>query len=139
MTMITPSYLGETIEYSSLHACRSTLEDPTTLGPIGGADADGTAGRQAQSSSAIQTQSYEGMITDTHCGAKHSAALGMAAAECTRTCVHGGEQFALVDGDSVYVLEGHVEALKRTAGQRARIVGILIGNKISVSGVAAGE
>ena len=31
MTMITPSYLGETIEYSSLHACRSTLEDPTKL------------------------------------------------------------------------------------------------------------
>ena len=39
MTMITPSYLGETIEYSSLHACRSTLEDPTehvlTIGPNG--------------------------------------------------------------------------------------------------------
>ena len=32
MTMITPSYLGETIEYSSLHACRSTLEDPTVAG-----------------------------------------------------------------------------------------------------------
>ena len=32
MTMITPSYLGETIEYSSLHACRSTLEDPTATG-----------------------------------------------------------------------------------------------------------
>ena len=32
MTMITPSYLGETIEYSSLHACRSTLEDPTLDG-----------------------------------------------------------------------------------------------------------
>ena len=32
MTMITPSYLGETIEYSSLHACRSTLEDPTHMG-----------------------------------------------------------------------------------------------------------
>ena len=37
MTMITPSYLGETIEYSSLHACRSTLEDPT---PPGVAKAD---------------------------------------------------------------------------------------------------
>ena len=39
MTMITPSYLGETIEYSSLHACRSTLEDPTlkfhTTAPAG--------------------------------------------------------------------------------------------------------
>ena len=33
MTMITPSYLGETIEYSSLHACRSTLEDPTANSP----------------------------------------------------------------------------------------------------------
>ena len=35
MTMITPSYLGETIEYSSLHACRSTLEDPTFVGTPG--------------------------------------------------------------------------------------------------------
>ena len=34
MTMITPSYLGETIEYSSLHACRSTLEDPTFDHPV---------------------------------------------------------------------------------------------------------
>ena len=35
MTMITPSYLGETIEYSSLHACRSTLEDPTKIAKTG--------------------------------------------------------------------------------------------------------
>ena len=34
MTMITPSYLGETIEYSSLHACRSTLEDPIHEVPL---------------------------------------------------------------------------------------------------------
>lgn len=110
-----------------------------TLVLMVGADAGGAAGKRAQSSSAIQTQSYEGMITDTHCGAKHSAAIGMGAADCARVCVHGGEQFALVDGDSVYVLEGHLEGLKRMAGQRARIVGILNGNKISVSGVAAGE
>ena len=37
MTMITPSYLGETIEYSSLHACRSTLEDPTAYNVGSGA------------------------------------------------------------------------------------------------------
>ena len=36
MTMITPSYLGETIEYSSLHACRSTLEDPTIVWSLAG-------------------------------------------------------------------------------------------------------
>ena len=38
MTMITPSYLGETIEYSSLHACRSTLEDPTVYFSVGNFD-----------------------------------------------------------------------------------------------------
>ena len=41
MTMITPSYLGETIEYSSLHACRSTLEDPTGHEVAGVIDAVG--------------------------------------------------------------------------------------------------
>ena len=41
MTMITPSYLGETIEYSSLHACRSTLEDPNlTAQPVKGTPTD---------------------------------------------------------------------------------------------------
>jgi hypothetical protein len=108
----------------------------STLGRV--ADAGEPTGR-AKSSSAMQTQSYEGMITDTHCGAKHSAAIGMAAADCTRVCVHGGEQFALVDGDSVYVLEGDLVALKRVAGQRVRIAGTLNGNKISVSAVAPGE
>ena len=42
MTMITPSYLGETIEYSSLHACRSTLEDPKALRLIEPVKADGS-------------------------------------------------------------------------------------------------
>ena len=42
MTMITPSYLGETIEYSSLHACRSTLEDPTDSLSLRGASFCGT-------------------------------------------------------------------------------------------------
>ena len=43
MTMITPSYLGETIEYSSLHACRSTLEDPTKRGQLDGVLSGGMA------------------------------------------------------------------------------------------------
>ena len=47
MTMITPSYLGETIEYSSLHACRSTLEDPTNPLPITKPLREGQAGAQA--------------------------------------------------------------------------------------------
>jgi len=90
-----------------------------------------------QSSSSTSTQTYEGMITDTRCGAKHSAVIGLAASDCARACVHAGEQFVLVQGDNLYTLEGDSAALKQVAGQRVRIVGILNGQKISVSSVTA--
>lgn len=108
-----------------------------TLGVAVGAAAANSESSQPAQSSARQPETYEGMITDTHCGAKHSAAVGMTAADCTRVCVHGGEQFALVDGDKMYVLEGESDALKRVAGQRVKIFGILNGNTISVTSIAA--
>jgi len=80
-------------------------------------------------------KSYDGMITDTRCGAKHSSAIGKTAADCTLVCIHGGEQFALVDGETVYSLEGETVQLKRVAGQRVRIVGALKGKKISVTSI----
>jgi hypothetical protein len=86
---------------------------------------------------AIVPQNYEGMITDTRCGAKHSAAIGQTATKCTVACVHGGEQFVLIDGDRVYLLEGDLVALKQVAGQRVRIVGTLNGRKIAVRSVTA--
>jgi hypothetical protein len=88
-------------------------------------------------SSGMPSEVYEGVITDTHCGAKHSASIGMAAADCTRVCVHGGEKFALVDGDTVRLLQGEPAALKQVAGQRVRIVGTQNGNTISVESVRA--
>ena len=81
-------------------------------------------------------QSYEGIITDTHCGAKHSAKIGLSAGDCTRACVHAGDSFALVDGDKVFILAGESEALKRSAGERVKVVGTLNGNSISVSSVS---
>lgn len=82
------------------------------------------------------TQTYEGMITDTHCQAKHSAIIGMTAADCTRVCVHGGDHFALAKGDAIYTLEGDQAALKKLAGQRVKIVGTLNGTRISVGSVS---
>jgi hypothetical protein len=90
---------------------------------------------QSAAASSIPPQSYEGVVTDTHCGAKHSAALGDAAAECTVRCLRAGEQFLLVDGDSSYLLEGETLALKRAAGQRVKIVGTASGGRISVTSV----
>jgi hypothetical protein len=107
-----------------------------------GAVAGPESGRPAQpspiQSSAIPSQTYEGIITDARCDAKHSATVGMGAAQCTRVCVHSGEHFALVDGDKTYTLEGNDNALKRMAGQRVKLLGTLSGQTISVASVVAG-
>ncbi len=102
----------------------------------------GSAGKQPESRPPVQSaevplQTYEGVITDMYCGAKHSAAIAQTAADCTRACVHGGERFALVDGDNMYVLEGEPQALKHAAGERVKVAGTLNGNTISVSSVRA--
>jgi uncharacterized low-complexity protein len=111
------------------------------LGTVTGAADAASTSVQPQSppstaSDSPASNSYEGIITDTRCGAKHSAAVGMTAADCTRVCVHSGEHFALVDGDKAYTLEGGIPALKQLAGQRAKVVGTLSGNTISVASVA---
>lgn len=82
-------------------------------------------------------QVFEGMVTCSHCGARHSPALQRPATVCVRVCVHGGSSFALVNGESTYLLEGDSQALKRFAGERARILGTLHGRTIRVRSVAA--
>jgi len=80
---------------------------------------------------------YEGMVTCSQCGAKHSPALGRPATVCVRVCVHGGASFTLVSADSTYLLKGDSEALKNVAGQRARVVGNLHDKTIDVVSVIA--
>jgi hypothetical protein len=110
------------------------------LATLGAAASVAGGGESSQSSDASSTeQTYEGLVTDTHCGAKHKASIAKSAADCARVCVHGGAQFALIDGEKAYALDGDLALLKRLAGQRARIVGSLNGNTITVSSVAAGD
>lgn len=108
-----------------------------TFGMARGAISAQSPSRAAQPPSDNAPQTYEGVITDSHCGAKHSAAIDKAAANCTVACVHAGERFVLIDGDTMYLLEGDMVALKQVAGQRVKIVGILNGTKISVRSVVA--
>lgn len=77
--------------------------------------------------------SYEGVITDAHCGAKHAPAIGESAADCTRRCAHAGDDFVLVDLDSAYVLKGDVYAFKKLAGARVRVTGKLDGKILTAS------
>jgi hypothetical protein len=108
-----------------------------TVGAATGAASGGSSAPQATQSSSAATQNYDGVVTDTKCGAKHSAAIAESAADCTRACVHSGEHFALVDGDKLYVLEGEPELLKRAAGERVTVGGTLNHNTISVTSVRA--
>jgi hypothetical protein len=105
-----------------------------TLGAAAGAATEESA-QQATPSNPGQT--YEGMVTCSRCGAKHSAALGQKAADCVRTCVRGGANFALVEGNATYILDGDLGVLGRLAGQRARIVGELNGKTIRISSAAS--
>jgi len=82
-------------------------------------------------------RSFEGMVTCSSCGARHSASLNRPATVCVRVCVHGGANFALVNDDSLYLLDGDREALKKVAGQRARIIGVLSGHTIKVTSALA--
>lgn len=84
-----------------------------------------------------QQQIYEGMITCSRCGARHSADSGRTAGDCSRVCVRRGAQFALVKGEKTYVLDGNVAQVQKLAGQRARVIGAASGNTISVSSAAA--
>ena len=108
-----------------------------TVGAVAGAA--GTAFGQQPAKPAAALQTYEGMVTCSRCGARHSAKLGKNAADCTRICVHAGAQFVLVDGEKIYQLEGDLNLLKKLAGERARIAGALTGNTIQVSSLAAGS
>jgi hypothetical protein len=98
----------------------------------------GVESRQGGAASGPQ-QTYEGMITDTHCGAKHDPSIARSATDCVRACVHGGAQFALVFGDRTYILRGDPAVFKRLAGERARVAGTLNGNTITVSSTASEE
>jgi hypothetical protein len=106
----------------------------TGRGGSGQANESGSV--QANETGSVQPRTYEGMVTCTRCGAKHSAKLARTATNCTLTCVHGGAKFALVDGDKLYPLDGDLNILKRLAGQRARVVGVMRGDAITVSSIA---
>lgn len=106
-----------------------------TLGAAAGTIVAQKESGQATPSPALKT--YRGMVTCSRCGAKHSATIGRSASDCVRICVHSGADFALIDGDKLYQLDGDLGMLKKFAGQRAEVTGVAHGNKITVSSVAA--
>jgi hypothetical protein len=86
-----------------------------------------------------RVQTFTGEVGDSMCGKNHME--GQSAADCTRTCVAHGSNFALIVGDKVYTLQttdkGALATLDKQAGKNATVTGTLDGNTIDVRSVAA--
>jgi hypothetical protein len=83
-------------------------------------------------------QTFTGEVGDAMCGRKHMEGT---AADCTRTCVAKGSKFALVVGEKIYILDTTdktaLATLDQQAGKNATVTGVLNGDTIAVSTVAA--
>src|SRR5258707_6381600 len=71
-------------------------------------------------------QTFTGEVGDAMCGRKH---MDGTPAECTRTCVAHGSNFALIVGEKIYVLQTTDKAalatLDKQAGKNVTVTGIL--------------
>jgi len=76
---------------------------------------------------------YQGVVTDSRCGARHMRNSRLNPTECARFCVRQGASYVLVDGNRRYKLVGSQEALEKFAGQRIRVSGTRQGETIQVS------
>lgn len=97
-------------------------------------------GRSVQAASPAQAgddqQTVAGVITDSHCGARHEDST-RSPAECARMCVRNGSKYVLVDGDKIYELQGDASQIAPLAGQRVSISGKLSGQTLRIDSIHA--
>lgn len=73
---------------------------------------------------AAQKQTFTGVITDTMCGADHSAMGVKPDARCVRECVKNGSKYALAVGGKVYTLNDQ-RTPEKFAAQKVKVTGTL--------------
>lgn len=87
---------------------------------------------------AVRKQTFTGEVGDAMCGRNHMEGTP---AECTRICVSHGSKYALVVGEKIYILDTADQAalatLDKQAGKNVTVTGVLSGDTITVSSVAA--
>jgi hypothetical protein len=78
---------------------------------------------------------WTGVVSEEHCGTKHSTASDKAAA-CVEKCVAGGSKYVVVSGDKVYQVEPQ-EKFKGMGGKQVTIQGTMNGDAITATSVKA--
>ena len=113
---------GASVALASHQSTSTQLEDEQTLEPATRAETGG--------------KTFSGMITDSHCGARHMRNTRQNSTDCARACVRKGATFVLVDGGHRYTLIGGDTVLAELAGQRANVTGTRQGDTIIVDAAA---
>jgi len=80
--------------------------------------------------------SFTGLITDSHCGARHMRKSNMTSTECARACYRKGASYVLIDGNRRYTLIGGENAISKLVGERVRVTGNLQDDAILVDSAA---
>jgi len=75
---------------------------------------------------------FNGLVTDSYCGARHRRYPNLAPAECAAACIRDGATYVLVNGDRRYKLTGSTDALQKFLGTRANVRGRLRGDTVWV-------
>lgn len=78
------------------------------------------------------SKTITGVVSDSHCGAKHAVAGN---ANCIEHCVSGGATYILVSNGKVYQLDAQ-DKFKGLGGKEVTVTGKLKGDSIAVTSVA---
>ena len=78
------------------------------------------------------SKTVTGVVSDSHCGAKHSTAGN---ADCIEHCVSGGATYILVSNGKVYQLDAQ-DKFKGLGGKEVTVTGKVKGDSIAVKSVA---
>jgi hypothetical protein len=92
--------------------------------------------RPAMQGPAEKHEAFSGVVTDSTCGARHNKFPDKSSTECARACIRKGARYVLVNGESVYQLNGRQAELSRVAGERAKISGTRHDDVIQVASVS---
>ncbi len=86
--------------------------------------------------SAANVGTWTGVVSDSHCGLKHSVASAEAAA-CVTRCVSRGASYVFVSDGKLYQVKPQ-DKFKGLAGKAVTVKGTLDGDTITVESVEAG-
>lgn len=79
-----------------------------------------------------------GIVSDAICKGQHFP-KAVTPFSCTLKCVHDGADYALIVGDTIYILEGYRADLDKFAGGRATVRGHVNGDRFTVDSVTKAE